>query len=679
MNRSRLLALVIPPAIALVAVIGVVIYASLEGGDPGGDFTDDVLPVPGTDTEPVPGTQSRPRATPVSSGVTVATPTSTPEPEPGGASPAPTATREPDATAATPVPTATLVVPGSSSTDASTAATPEPTPTITSGPNPPPPAPTPTATMTPTPVPTRVPTTERTPAPNVTPAPSATPLPGLGVSQPGLDPGYCLHCWIYVNEPEAHVLVAAWDTELYLREHFSAATPRVGVCDTCPVVFSRERLREHNSDRDYVLDARDVSLGDGITTLVWVFSPTALRVLQELVADREQSITDGLLVPIRPDHNIRDVVRMLVYPTQTLPQHAFGSLAVTNAGYEFLKTVRREPVPPSPWESLPSAGDVPGCSHCWRYNARSVDVDAPEIAAIESSLRRNFTGSGGRTGCDECPWVMQGPDDMWHLFNLGASRNPYTRMIAGDTVLRVHSVHEMAKYFFGPNPRAAGYVTPVGGDYSAEQVGGMLAWPRDPEPPTEPGDLALTNRGLEHLGQHLEELHTPLLRPYGLVPRDVLPIRYCVSVPADTSADIADRFTDTADAGAAVWNAALGITVFSVSGPCSHDAEVEQGDLLGNGSNDIVLSAFDLRWEHGDAVGLGPRIGHQEFDVNIEQSYFVSHNDTQVIHAMAHELGHHLGFDHTHRQSSVMSIAAHGADTIQPWEVALLRTWWGLD
>ena len=132
-----------------------------------------------------------------------------------------------------------------------------------------------------------------------------------------------------------------------------------------------------------------------------------------------------------------------------------------------------------------------------------------------------------------------------------------------------------------------------------------------------------------------------------------------------------------------MWNDALGILVFTVSGPCSHDGEVEQGDLLGNGSNDIVLSAFDLRSEHGDAVGLGPRIGDQEFDVNIERSYFVSSGDAAALRVVAHEMGHHLGFDHTNHYPSIMSIPLYedlqAQRAVQPWEVELLRTWWGLD
>lgn len=652
MGRSRVLGWVLTAVIVAAMATGAVLVLGGVGGESGIDGA------PVSDSSPTLGVTAAPDGARRSSAVSVPSPTATPVARPPSGA---TATASP-----IPLPTVT--------TTPSAIATPRPT----AAPMSPTRSPTPTTTAVPpgaTPGPSATPEASATPAPSPTPGVDATPLPGLGRLQPGLHAGECLHCWVYAGRPPLPTAPEYAATELYLREHFSAASPRVGVCDTCPVVFSYSNFSEALDDR--VLAVGTAPVGDGTSTLTLTFSRSALEVLDDLMSERARSIADGLLVPIHPDHNIRDVAGMLVFPVQTYPRHAFGSLAVTHTGYQRLAAGPQLPTVTA-WTGLPTVGEIPGCLHCWRYVGYPSDVDDPVIDAIESSLHSTFTGSGGPTTCATCPWVMEGPDDLRYLVELGVSNHRLTRTPTSTRVLPTHGIHPMARYLLGPSPRSHGFAAVVGPDYSAAQVAAMLAWPGGAAPPGEVGALAITPRGLERLGARLAEPYTGVMRGgLGITPRDAFPISYCTSVPDGTPDAAAERLQRIARAGAEVWNDAIGITVFVISGTCPHAGETEARDLVGNDSNDITLTVFPLGPD-GEAAGSAPRLDHHEFDIRISRAWFLSRDDDKVLYIVLHEMGHHLGLDHTSHARSVMS-SSYSSLAITPWEIEMLRTWWGLD
>ncbi|MCY4616496.1 MAG: matrixin family metalloprotease [Chloroflexi bacterium] len=521
-----------------------------------------------------------------------------------------------------------------------------------------------------------------TPPPTSTPATTPVPLP---TATPGLPGGECLHCWIYVSpEPPLPTAPEYSATEVFLRENYSVTTPRVGTCDECPWVY--DLSMGIAPVMDGVLYPTEAPVGDGRSTLVLSFHPRVTGTIDAMALNhRAVTLRNGWMVPITAEHNIWDVAGMLVHPIQLYPRHAVGSLALTNSGYaEVVASLETGLAPGSVDQPIPE------CLHCWRYVIRALPETDPAFVRTERNLQARFTGSGGNTTCATCPWVL--PSEPAPGAGNARTSDPRTvatrnnildhrrAVTAADGRQRVNiaSLHQSARYVFGPDPVGAGYVTRIGAGYSAEQAARMLAWPEDGLVDLSPSSLVVTQRGIDAL----MEPRTPVRPPWGLVTFSQLPVTFCTLVPDDATDDERARFSAVMQAGMDNWETALGITPFGLSGPCP-DA-VDPDNVGNNGYTEAVLTDTD-----SIGVATGGRISETEALIRMERQPFNQRAGTSCsVIAATHELGHVLGFDHTPVESSIMydhgvySVAlgdCRATRHIQDWEVRQLLRWWGLE
>ena len=579
-----------------------------------------------------------------------------------------------------------------------TVATPPPTPIAT-----PPPitqAPLPNSDATPepaprivrvfpteTPEPTGAPVPVATPRPaitpvadlNVTPVPvTPTPLP-TPVSPPPptvageIDPptrGVCLHCWVYVGAHRATRGDPDFDlTERFLRERYDARSERVGRCDTCPVVFSPYDLLEAAT----LLHARDISDSAGTTWRILNLPPVAERYFAEIIDNRlGEAIANGWLVPVSESHHIRDVAGMIAYPLQPYPRHEPGAWALTWRGFREIRYAGtgEAPVPvPVPEDDLSAVPLDPECSYCWRY------VETPTFLLrmqTEQLMRERFPADDDHVGtCGTCPWMHDG-SDIQPALDAGS-----LSVVTAAHGVQYISLGDPAARLLDPALRlgspSADFLTGIGENYSARQAGRMLAYPDSPEPRhLTPRTGVITNLGMAALKTAAAQPpvpYTPVDASF-LLRRDDLALQFCV---ADTgNAAVNTQIRDLTALAIAAWNDALDVTAFLLTGACDPETAVARYNQL----NEVFAMAPG---QSAEAIAF---VTHDDRDVGITIERLSTPACT--LATLIHEFGHVLGFVHSRDWRSVMYGSSRpesecASETIQDWEVAQLREFWGFD
>lgn len=172
---------------------------------------------------------------------------------------------------------------------------------------------------------------------------------------------------------------------------------------------------------------------------------------------------------------------------------------------------------------------------------------------MTEALQKQFTGSGGDTTCPTCPWAYDGDDldvavaDGWLRPRPLGLRN-LALLALGQPAARLFDEHQWMR------PGTSEYLQPIGGAYSAEQVGGMLSYPNESPQQFHESTLVVTNRGMAALacaaaGPYIP--YTPLLFP-GYTPFADLPLSFCVAPLED--ADESARFHNLAGTAVETWN-----------------------------------------------------------------------------------------------------------------------------
>ena len=642
-------------AVALVVVAALVFIAMTRVGDSG---------------EPEEATSPPPTATARATGITsasTAAPVAT-EPvgtaEPSATESAPTITATPR-TEYTPTPRETPVVSTPPLTPVATprpqtpgaSPTPEPTPRIILV--------TPVGTATPFPTPTLEPTydPDATAVPTPAPTPVSTPPPTTEGEIDPPRPEECLHCWMYpgvIPLPEDPDYIRV---ETFLYEHYDARSERVERCGACPMVFSRDNKPEVRK----LLYPSEIVDSSGEARIAYTLPPTAQKQFVRLINKRlDEALTNGWVVPISETHHIRDVAGMIAYPIQTYPEHEYGAWALTWDGLEAVTPRAHET--PSPTEDLSALQPDHQCAACWRYpdgfDPRMRDFTVQHLA-------ETFPNSDSTApACDTCPWMYDGGD--------------LTAAIAGGSLAVVtqgrvsyitlgHPAPRLLDAAILRRPGYTDYITSIGFGYSASQAARMieysgLAGARF----FEPGTWVVTNLGMEAIQK--AAMNPPV--PYTLVRAnppalDTLPVSYCIAGLSDAHAT-AQLHALTQEA-IDRWNTATNVNTLILSGMCDTATPVARN----NNRNEVFVDPSADGLHAGFAY-----TNHTDTDISISARNFATPDCN--VRTFTHEFGHVLGFDHSDEPRSVMygrprlstECSLH---TIQDWEVAQLREFWGFD
>ena len=647
MGRSWMLRVVLG-VVAMVVIGALVIVAITREGDSG---------------EPEEVASASPTAT-ATARATVVTPAGTAEASATEPAPAITATPRAEYTPTpretpvvstpppTPVPATTPALGQRPPPNATPTSTPEPEPRIILV--------TPVGTATPYPTPTPAPTPEPTADPNVTPTPVTTPPNRVDGNIDPPPSGECLYCWMYSGRhptPDDADYIA---TEDFLREHYDARSERVDNCGTCPMVFSR-----HSTGADLArLQPTEITDSGGKEWLVLSLRPNAMEQFVALVGQRRnEALANGWIVPITETHHIRDVAGMIAYPTPPVPHDAW---ALTPDGFDAISPLREDPAVPV--EEPPLTVPYHDCAFCWRYLEtiayRTYDRTTERLA-------ERFPNADGPT-CDTCPWMYDNSDlasaidDGW-LAELTVGRPAYISL--GHPAPRLLDAALLGLH------RSAGFLTRIGYGYSERQVALMLAYPGDPTPQYfMPYTWVVTNRGMRAMQQAAANPpvpYTPILWGNPHPAKADLPLEFCVADLGD--ADGTAHLIAITGEAISRWNLAVDVTALSLTGTCAADISVASG----NSRNEV--SVFPGVDEHAD--GWAPYTGNDS-DVTISSRALGVPGRNEYV--LIHEFGHVLGFDHSDDPRSVMygqsRITGQSANvTIQDWEVAQLREFWGFD
>ena len=553
----------------------------------------------------------------------------------------------------TPVPATTPALGQRPPPNATPTSTPEPEPRIILV--------TPVGTATPYPTPTPAPTPEPTADPNVTPTPVTAPPNRIDGNIDPPPSGECLYCWMYSGRhptPDDADYIA---TEDFLREHYDARSERVDNCGTCPMVFSR-----HSTGADLArLQPTEITDSGGKEWLVLSLRPNAMEQFVALVEQRRnEALANGWIVPITETHHIRDVAGMIAYPTPPVPHNAW---ALTPDGFDEVSPRRTDPAPPV--EEPPLTVPYHDCAFCWRYLEK---IDYGTYSRTAERLAERFPNADGPT-CDTCPWMYDNSDlasaidDGW-LAELTVRRPAYISL--------GHPAPRLLDAALLDLPRSAGFLTRIGYGYSERQVALMLAYPYDVEPfHFMPYTWVVTNRGMRAMQQAAANPpvpYTPVLWGNPHPAKADLPLEFCVADLGD--ADGTAHLIAITGEAISRWNIAVDVTALSLTGTCAADISVASG----NSRNEIsVTPAAEDYYADGRAQLFG-----NNRDVTISSR--VLDVPERNVHVLTHEFGHVLGFDHSDDPRSVMYVqsqnaAQSAAETIQDWEVAQLREFWGFD
>ena len=650
--------------VAMVVIGALVIVALTRDGDseePAGTavtppataratgLTDARTAEPAPTTEPAPTIAAVPAIT--------ATPraeyTPTPRETPVVSTPPPTPS--PDTTQ----PLAPAPIPGA-------APTPEPTPRIILV--------TPVGTATPYPTPYPTPAPIPTPDPDATPTttPTPAPLPTPVTVPPNrvegdIDPvtwGECLHCWIYMGPN-----LPTWgdpdhdSTEQFLRERYAARSARVERCDTCPMVLDPYNQLEAVT----LLYPRSISGSTGMEWLVLSLTPVDEEQFNALIENElDKAIANGWVVPINESHHIRDVAGMIAYPLQPYPRHEPGAWALTWSGFEKIKPLANDTRVPTDDLSATPLDDE--CAICWRYPD---GLSLPMRDFTEQHLAEVFpNGDSTAPACDTCPWMYDGSDLT------GAIAAGSLAVMTPGSVSYITLGHPAPRLLDAAILRRTGYadyITAIGFGYSASQAARMieysgLAGPRF----FEPGTWVVTNLGMEAIRK--AAMNPPV--PYTLVRSnppalDTLPVSYCIAGLSDAGAT-AQLHALTREA-IDRWNTATNVDGLILSGMCDTATPVARN----NNRNEVFVDP--------SADGLHAGYAHyNSTDTDVSISAISLATPDCNMQTLTHEFGHVLGFDHGDEPRSVMYGGPRFTTdcalmTIQDWEVAQLREFWGFD